>query len=104
MRPINMENRRTKRHTINVTAYLLCDKQSHPAEVIDISEGGAKIRLAGSTLTAGTTVQIDLPFLNELSASVAWANGTHCGLRFNDDQDRLNEFLYNLAIYGASHL
>jgi len=103
MRIINMENRKSRRHEINVVANLLCKDESHPAKVLDISEGGAKIMLASSTLTEESEVQIDLPFLNELDAHVAWSNGRHCGLKFDDTQDRLNEFLYNLAIYGAAH-
>lgn len=103
MRSINMENRQSRRHTINVMANLVVDEESHAAQVLDISTGGAKIQLASSTLPAQSHVQIDLPFLNELEACVAWSSGRNCGLKFNDDQNRLSEFLYNLAIYGVAH-
>ncbi|WP_135077573.1 PilZ domain-containing protein [Terasakiella sp. SH-1] len=98
---INMDHRQSKRHAINVMANLLCENTSHPAQVLDISKGGAKITLAASTLDKDSEVQIDLPFLNELDATVIWSSGQSCGLRFFDDQDRLNDFLYNLAIYGV---
>ena len=104
MRAINMENRQSRRHTINVTASLLCNNHNYPAEILDISAGGAKVRLAGYNLEPDSKITIDLPFLNELAASVIWSNGSHCGVKFNDDQNKLNDFLYNLAIYGASHL
>ncbi|SCA55230.1 hypothetical protein MTBPR1_10477 [Candidatus Terasakiella magnetica] len=99
---INMDHRQNRRHSINIMANLVCDDESHPAKVLDISTGGAKVVLAASNLEQESEVKIDLPFLNELAALVIWSNGHNCGLRFYDDQNRLNDFLYNLAIYGAA--
>ncbi len=100
---INMDNRSSRRHEINVVANLICQDTAHSATVLDISTGGAKIMLDSTNLQQSSNVKIDLPFLNELDAFVIWVHGPSCGLKFNDDQDRLSEFLYNLAIYGAAH-
>ncbi|MDV7338544.1 PilZ domain-containing protein [Terasakiella sp. A23] len=102
-KPVNMDKRSSRRHEINVVANLISEGKSHSATVLDISTGGAKIVLKNSTLLQSSDVQIDLPFLNELDAYVIWAHGEKCGLKFNDDQDRLSEFLYNLAVYGTAH-
>ena len=77
-----MDHRSSKRHTINITADLQCNGAAHQAHVSDISTGGAKI---------------------ELMASVAWAHGKSLGLKFQDNQNRLDDFLYNLAIYGVAN-
>lgn len=97
-----MEHRSSKRHTINITADLLCEGKTHHAQVSDISANGAKIKLKRSTLLKNSSLMIDLPFLKELEASVAWSHGKSCGLKFQDTQNRLDDFLYNLAIYGTS--
>jgi len=96
-----MDLRANKRHEINITADLKCGDAIHQAHVSDISAGGAKVELKNSTLSPGSDVLIDLPFLKELKASVAWGHGKSIGLKFQDSQNQLDEFLYNLAIYGT---
>ena len=96
-----MDHRSGKRHTINITADLQYDGNAHQAHVSDISTGGAKVELKGPTILTNSIVMIDLPFLKELEASVAWAHGKSLGLKFQDNQNRLDDFLYNLAIYGS---
>jgi|GEM_PF-4407100 len=98
-----MDHRSDKRHTINITADLQCDGAAYQARVSDISTGGAKVELKGSTILKNSIVMIDLPFLKELEASVAWSHGKNLGLKFQDSQNRLDDFLYNLAIYGTAN-
>lgn len=98
---IEIEQRKSRRHIINVSADLLYDNQRHSAQVIDISAGGAKLKLKRTILQPKGAVSIDLPFLNQLEATVVWVNGTQCGVKFKDEQNRVNEFLYNLATYGT---
>ncbi|NVK17918.1 MAG: hypothetical protein HWE30_04420 [Methylocystaceae bacterium] len=75
LKQATIENRRTRHHQTNVKAILFFGEDTHEATVLDISTGGAK---------------------------VVWVHGKDCGLQFNDDQDCLSEFLYNLAIYGTA--
>lgn len=101
LKTAQLEQRKSKRHTINVPADLLFENIRYPAQVMDISAGGAKIMFERATLPEQSRVAIDLPFLNQLPAVVVWINGKHCGLKFKDEQNRVNEFLYNLATYGT---
>ncbi|WP_417782301.1 PilZ domain-containing protein [Terasakiella pusilla] len=96
-----IEQRKSKRHTINVPVDLLYKNKRYPAQVMDISAGGAKVVFERKTLPEHCAITIDLPFLNQLPATVVWVNGKHCGIKFKDEQNRVNEFLYNLATYGT---
>jgi len=102
LKQATVENRTSRRHEINVTANLIFDEEPHKATVLDISTGGAKVSMRTACPEKQSHITIDLPFLNELAAKVVWVHGKDCGLQFEDDQDRLSEFLYNLAIYGTA--
>jgi len=96
-----MELRKSPRHNLNLTAQLYLDHQPHVVTVLDISAGGAQVTTDELCLTAEMVVDLNLPILEKLKASVVWTKGKRCGLRFHENQDRINEFLYNLATYGT---
>lgn len=98
-----IEQRKNKRHAINVPTDLLYENNRYRAQVMDISAGGAKLifERVSIVLPEHCPVIIDLPFLNQLPAHVIWVTGKRCGLKFNDEQNHVNDFLYALATYGT---
>lgn len=54
--------------------------------VTDISKGGVKLK-AAALAPAGTDVLIELPSLGWLAATIAWARGETCDLRFHREID-----------------
>lgn len=96
-----MELRKSPRHDLNLTAQLYLECEPHPVVVLDISAGGAQVATEHLPLTTEMTVDLNLPILQKLKASVVWTKGKRCGLRFHESQDQINDFLYNLAVYGT---
>lgn len=95
-----MEQRKSPRHSLNLKAQLYLDSQPYTVTVLDISAGGAQIVTDSSLLVAEMVVHLNLPILQKLEASVVWTKEKRCGLRFHENQDRMNNFLHNLAVYG----
>ncbi len=91
--------RRDERIGINEQAVLLIDGRSLPATCLDLSRGGARVRVA-EHLQVGAAVTLRLAGLSDLPGDVVKA-GEEAGLHFNWDSDgapaalvaRLNQFL-----------
>jgi len=95
-----MELRKSHRHNLNLTARLYLEHEPHVVTVLDISAGGAQVATDHLPRTVEMIVDLNLPIVQKLKASVVWTKGKRCGLRFHESQDRINDFLYNLAVYG----
>lgn len=59
-----------------------------PCRIIDISTGGARLRLY-EELAAETSIQIALPAKGLVDAHIVWANGREAGCRFDRPLDEL---------------
>lgn len=57
-----------------------------PCRIIDISSGGARLRLY-QDLAPETSIQIVLPVKGPVDAHIVWANGHEAGCRFDRPLD-----------------
>jgi hypothetical protein len=74
------DERRLPRRLVNLAAHIEGDASLRHAQVIDISEGGCRMR--GEGAEPGMSQLIKLPGLELLRAKVVWAEGGEYGCSF----------------------
>jgi PilZ domain len=82
------QRQRHPRHATLCPGTLISGDEEVDCEVLNISVGGAKIRVAHPIQTA-TNVCVKILRVGEFTGRVAWCNGTTMGVEF---QDELTEF------------
>ncbi len=96
----NKDSRRGhKRKPVLLTAAIIVDEQRFDCQILNISAGGVKIKVA-HTLNEGAKVVFDLEPFGEFVSKVVWQNGDEFGLQFEDDPEHVAEIVMSIAIYG----
>ncbi|OFX09257.1 MAG: hypothetical protein A2516_11655 [Alphaproteobacteria bacterium RIFOXYD12_FULL_60_8] len=83
-------------------AFLAFDGRSVPASVLDISAGGARLRIEGETTGFPETLPVilNLGQFGKIPARIAWRQGDHLGMRFLADESYMADTVMALAVYA----
>lgn len=68
-------------------------------EIINISFGGAQIRVS-RPLKPGDTMTLEIDPFGSYSMEVRWCRKPDTGLKFNDDQTKVAELVMAIATYA----
>lgn len=98
-RPAGQEHRGHARAEVLVAARLLCEGVWRPCEVVNISVGGAKLRVR-EPYSPGQELCLELEPCGQFAGVVAWARGEELVLRCTGDTSAMAEALIALATYG----
>lgn len=79
------DRRAYPRVTVALPAFLQANGERHPAQLIDLSSGGAKLECS-TTLSVGTAVRLDCGTFS-CGATVRWHNGPFLGVCFDCELD-----------------
>lgn len=83
--PPNLKDRhKHPRHETLCTGTVFVGEQAMECDVLNISTGGAKIRLPEMVET-DSTLRIRIDRVGEFTGRVAWRNGSTCGVEFHDE-------------------
>lgn len=72
---------RRLRLLLEVQAHVLLNRQRRQCQLIDVSQGGAKLR-TGLKLWMGDRLRLEIPGLGVLSGTVRWVRDGHAGIAF----------------------
>lgn len=97
--PPGPEHRGFARQTVLVSGRLLNERLWEACEVINVSVGGAKLRVWG-IYCAGQELTLEIKACGRFSGLVAWVRGDEIGLKFSSDPAETAEALIALAMYG----
>lgn len=78
---VSPERRRAPRHQVDVATHVSVDNRRIACRLVDISAGGARIH-AAARLEPGKTLQVELPGLGAVPATVVRAASDHVALAF----------------------
>ena len=93
------DHRGHARKTVLVAGRLLCEGDCQPCEVVNVSVGGAKLRVSG-IYCLGQDLSLEIKACGQFPGVVAWVRGEEVGLTFTGDPDETAEALIALATYG----
>jgi hypothetical protein len=79
------EKRAAVRHTVNLPTTIAVNDNHFSGSLVDISLSGAKVAIS-SNLVKGAIVEVDVPFLGRVAASVVWVAASFVGLAFASQQ------------------
>jgi len=97
--PSGQEHRGHARAEVLVAARLLCGGVWRPCEVVNISVGGAKLRVR-ERYEPGQELRLEIEPCGQFTGVVAWARGEELGFRCTGDTSAMAEALIALATYG----
>jgi hypothetical protein len=97
--PSGSDHRGHARRTVLVGGRLLNDGVWEACEVINVSVGGAKLRVWG-IFCAGQVLSLDIKACGQLPGVIAWVSGDEVGLKFTADPADMAEALISLATFG----
>ena len=97
--PPGPDHRGHARRTVLVPGRLLNEGEWEACEVINLSVGGAKLRIWG-IFCPGQELTLELESCGRFDGVVAWVRGDELGLRFTRDPAGIAEALIGLAVYG----
>lgn len=80
------EARRYARTTVLWTGTLLCQELRFECVIVNISAGGALLRVEGAS-SCTSPVKIDNPRLGELSGQIVWRKENELGIAFSDEPE-----------------
>jgi len=97
--PSGFDHRSHARKTLLVAGRLLCEGDWQPCEVVNVSVGGAKLRVFG-IYCSGQELSLEIKACGQFPGVVAWVRGDEVGLTFTGDPGETAEALIALATYG----
>jgi hypothetical protein len=93
------DHRGHARQTVLVAGRLRCEGEVQPCEVVNVSVGGAKLRVLG-IYCPGQELSLEIKACGQFPGVVAWVRGDEVGLKFTCDPAETAEALIALATYG----
>lgn len=97
--PPGADHRGHARKAVLMAGRLLCDELWQPCEVVNVSMGGAKLRVLG-VFAPGQRLSLEIHPCGQFPGVVAWVRGEEIGLQFLVDSSEMAETLIGLATYG----
>ena len=93
------DHREYARRAVLVAGRLLCDGVWQACEVVNLSAGGARLRVLG-IYCPGQELCLEIGPCGQFPGVVAWVRGEEIGLRFSCDPAETAEALIALAMHG----
>lgn len=93
------DHRAHARRTVLVAGRILEGEEWRPCEIINVSAGGAKIRI-DHQVSPGTVVRLEIGPFGHFNGTIAWQQGEEVGLKFSHDPAEMAEVVIGLAMYG----
>jgi hypothetical protein len=93
--PAPQEKQQFTRTSTFYAGRLIGDGTLLDCEILNISAGGAKIRVAGTAPAKGERHKLRIDRIGEFRASVAWVDGDLVGLAFQEDPRRVAMIIQN---------
>jgi len=87
------------RKDVLFAANLLIGEQKVACEIINISFGGAQVRVS-KPLKSGEKMTLEIDPFGFYDMEVRWCRKPDTGLKFNDDQDKVAELVMAIATYA----
>ncbi len=84
------------RCSVYVRAQLKADDSTQDCEILNISAGGAKVRVP-EALAVGAEVSLVVEGHGAFAARIAWTDKGHMGLRFLGDRERASRLVWDLV-------
>jgi len=98
--PINPTNGRAfDRKDVLFAAKLVNGEESVDCEILNISFGGAQVRVE-KLLDYGENVSLDIDPFGSFNMEVRWVDNKSAGLRFEDDRTKVAELVMAIATYA----
>lgn len=91
--------RKDTRETILTEAKILIDGGWHNCRILNISTGGAKLKMDRHT-NHGIAVSLQIGKFGQFSAVVAWQQSGELGVKFTHDALEIAGVIMGLASYG----
>ncbi len=99
---MNQTARRHDRTDLQMQAALQHDQLTLPCSIVNISAGGARLRLEAGTLPPeGTEVVLEFATFGTFPATTIWRTGIQLGIRFTQDPEVMAEVVMGLALYAG---
>lgn len=97
--PSCADHRSHARRTVLMSGRLLCGGVWADCEVVNVSAGGARLRILGD-YCAGQELCLEIEPCGQFPGVAAWVRGGELGLKFTRDPAETAEALIGLATYG----
>jgi len=97
--PSGADHRGHARHTVLVAGRLWSGKESQTCEVVNVSVGGAKLRVF-DIYSKDQELVMEIKSCGKFPGVVAWVRGDEVGLHFTGDASEIAEALIALATHG----
>ena len=91
--------REYERQTVLVGARIQDGQGWHGCQIVNISVGGAKIRISRQFSTR-TAVLLHIDNFGQFSGTIVWQHAEEAGVKFNHDMAEIAEAVMGLAMYG----
>ncbi len=92
-------DRKFERKDVLFAARLYVGKDGMECEIVNISFGGAQVRV-GKTLNNGDMVVLEIEPFGSFNMEVRWSDGKDTGVRFDDDPAKVAELVMAIATYA----
>ena len=79
------DKRASIRYLVDLPGEIICDRDSQPVKLTDISDGGAKV-IVQNMPKLGTTIILHIPLMEAIVAMVVWIGSAAVGLSFITQQ------------------
>lgn len=97
--PSGPDHRGHARKTVLVHGRLQCEGVWQPCEVVNVSVGGAKLRVFG-IYCPDQELSLEIKACGQFPGVVAWVRGDEVGVKFSGDPLEIAEALIALATHG----
>ncbi len=91
--------REHERKDVLFAARLYVGDDGMDCEIVNISFGGAQVRV-GKTLNNGDMVVLEIEPFGSFNMEVRWSDGKDTGVRFDDDPAKVAELVMAIATYA----
>ena len=94
--------RRHGRTDLQLQATLVHAGKTLSCRIVNISAGGAKLRLdGGARLPEGAGVTLEIAPFGAFPATPVWQAGEHLGIQFDGEPSTMAEVVMGLAVYSG---
>ena len=93
------DDRKFDRKDVLFAASLQVGDKAHDCEIINISFGGAQVRVS-RTMKPGDKVSMEIDPFGTYNTEVRWCRKPDIGLKFNDDSTKVAELVMAIATYA----
>ncbi len=94
------EIREHERKGVLFAARLIVDDKAIDCELINISFGGAQVRLGRKLLKPGKKAALEVDPFGTYNVEVRWCRKGDAGIKFVDDQAKVSELVMAIATYA----